>query len=86
MTGLDVCQGNRGQRRPSWIGIFVRGENGHSLHWTRGRFRGPEHRARARLRQIDEEAAMNWVYVLSGVLAAGIFIYLVIALLWPEKF
>lgn len=29
---------------------------------------------------------MNWVYVLSGVLAAGIFIYLVIALLWPEKF
>jgi K+-transporting ATPase KdpF subunit len=29
---------------------------------------------------------MNWMYVLSGVLAAGIFIYLVIALLWPEKF
>lgn len=29
---------------------------------------------------------MNWVYVLSGVLAAGIFIYLVVALLWPEKF
>jgi len=29
---------------------------------------------------------MNWVYVLSGVLAAGIFVYLVVALLWPEKF
>ena len=29
---------------------------------------------------------MNWVYVLSGVLAAGIFAYLVVALLWPEKF
>jgi len=29
---------------------------------------------------------MNWAYVLSGVLAAGIFVYLVVALLWPEKF
>jgi K+-transporting ATPase KdpF subunit len=29
---------------------------------------------------------MNGIYVLSGVLAAGIFIYLVVALLWPEKF
>ena len=29
---------------------------------------------------------MNWVYVLSGALAAGIFVYLVVALLWPEKF
>jgi len=29
---------------------------------------------------------MNWVYVLSGVLAAAIFIYLFVALLWPEKF
>jgi K+-transporting ATPase KdpF subunit len=29
---------------------------------------------------------MNWVYILSGVLAAGIFVYLVVALLWPEKF
>jgi len=38
------------------------------------------------LRQIDEETAMNWVYVLSGALAAGIFVYLVVALLWPEKF
>jgi K+-transporting ATPase KdpF subunit len=29
---------------------------------------------------------MSWVYVLSGILAAAIFIYLVIALLYPEKF
>jgi K+-transporting ATPase KdpF subunit len=29
---------------------------------------------------------MNWIYVLSGVIAAGIFVYLIVALLWPEKF
>lgn len=29
---------------------------------------------------------MSWVYILSGVLAAAIFVYLVIALLYPEKF
>lgn len=29
---------------------------------------------------------MNWIYVLSGVLAVAIFVYLFIALLWPEKF
>jgi K+-transporting ATPase KdpF subunit len=29
---------------------------------------------------------MNWVYVLSGVLAVAIFVYLFVALLWPEKF
>jgi K+-transporting ATPase KdpF subunit len=29
---------------------------------------------------------MNWVYWLSGVAAAGIFIYLVIALFKPEYF
>ena len=29
---------------------------------------------------------MSWVYVLSGVVAAAIFVYLLIALLWPEKF
>jgi K+-transporting ATPase KdpF subunit len=29
---------------------------------------------------------MSWVYLLSGVIAAAIFVYLVIALLWPEKF
>ena len=29
---------------------------------------------------------MNWIYLLSGALAAGLFVYLLIALLWPEKF
>jgi len=29
---------------------------------------------------------MNWVYVLSGVLAVAIFVYLIIALLFPERF
>lgn len=29
---------------------------------------------------------MTWAHLLSAVLAFGIFIYLVIALLYPEKF
>ena len=29
---------------------------------------------------------MNWIYVLSGVLVLAILIYLIIALLYPEKF
>jgi K+-transporting ATPase KdpF subunit len=29
---------------------------------------------------------MSWVYLLSGAIAAAIFVYLLIALLWPEKF
>ena len=29
---------------------------------------------------------MTWLYALSGILALGITIYLVIALLFPEKF
>ena len=29
---------------------------------------------------------MSWVYVLSGVLALAIFVYLIVALLFPEKF
>jgi K+-transporting ATPase KdpF subunit len=29
---------------------------------------------------------VSWVYVLSSVLALGILIYLVVALLFPEKF
>jgi K+-transporting ATPase KdpF subunit len=29
---------------------------------------------------------MSWVYVLSGAIAAAIFVYLIVALLWPEKF
>jgi K+-transporting ATPase KdpF subunit len=29
---------------------------------------------------------MNWIYVVSGVLAVAVFVYLFVALLWPEKF
>jgi K+-transporting ATPase KdpF subunit len=29
---------------------------------------------------------MSWLYLLSGVLALAIFVYLIIALLFPEKF
>ena len=29
---------------------------------------------------------MNWLYVLSGALAIAIFIYLILALLFPEEF
>jgi len=29
---------------------------------------------------------MTWVYLLSGALALGIFMYLVVALFYPEKF
>jgi K+-transporting ATPase KdpF subunit len=29
---------------------------------------------------------MSWVYLLSGLAALGVLVYLVVALLWPEKF
>jgi len=29
---------------------------------------------------------MSWLYLLSGVLALAILVYLIIALLFPEKF
>ena len=29
---------------------------------------------------------MSWIYLLSGALAIALFVYLFIALLWPEKF
>ena len=29
---------------------------------------------------------MSWVYIVSAAIAAALFVYLVIALLWPEKF
>jgi K+-transporting ATPase KdpF subunit len=29
---------------------------------------------------------MSWVYIAAGAIAAALFVYLVIALLWPEKF
>jgi len=29
---------------------------------------------------------MSWIYIVSGVLALAIVVYLVVALLFPEKF
>jgi K+-transporting ATPase KdpF subunit len=29
---------------------------------------------------------MSWLYIVSGLIAVGIFIYLVVALFYPEKF
>ena len=29
---------------------------------------------------------MSWTYILSGLAAAAILVYLIVALLWPEKF
>jgi len=29
---------------------------------------------------------MSWTYLLSGALALAIFVYLIVALLFPEKF
>ncbi|MDB5866797.1 MAG: hypothetical protein JWO70_4603 [Betaproteobacteria bacterium] len=29
---------------------------------------------------------MSWTYILSGVAAAGVLVYLFVVLLWPEKF
>jgi len=29
---------------------------------------------------------MTWLYVLGSVVSVGLLVYLVIALLWPEKF
>jgi len=29
---------------------------------------------------------MNWLYLLCGALALAIFVYLIVALLFPEKF
>lgn len=29
---------------------------------------------------------MSWLYLLSGLIAAGLFAYLVFALLYPERF
>ena len=29
---------------------------------------------------------MSWMYLLSGAIALALFVYLFIALFWPEKF
>jgi K+-transporting ATPase KdpF subunit len=59
--------------------------NGRVLHRFAGRLRRPHRMARGCARA-PEETAMSWVYLLSGALALLIFVYLVVALLFPEKF
>jgi K+-transporting ATPase KdpF subunit len=29
---------------------------------------------------------MSWIYIVAGAAAGALFVYLVVALLWPEKF
>lgn len=29
---------------------------------------------------------MSWIYTMAGLVTTGLFIYLFVALLWPEKF
>ena len=29
---------------------------------------------------------MSWIYIVSGLAALAVFVYLLVALLWPEKF
>ena len=29
---------------------------------------------------------MSWIYILSGLVAVAVLVYLFVALLWPEKF
>lgn len=43
------------------------------------------HWAGIRMRKAPE-AVMNWLYLLAGLLALAVFVYLVVALFFPEKF
>jgi K+-transporting ATPase KdpF subunit len=52
---------------------------------TRLRFGGRQLRADLLFRT-SAEIAMSWIYILSGVLTVALLIYLVVALLYPEKF
>jgi K+-transporting ATPase KdpF subunit len=64
---------------------FRRRRNGHSLYRIDDRLCRRERRARLFLRN-PAEAEMSWIYILSGVVTFAIVIYLIIALLYPEKF
>ena len=44
-------------------------------------YRRPDRRLRK-----AEEAVMSWVYLLTAGVSVAIFVYLVVALLYPEKF
>jgi len=38
------------------------------------------------MRHVRRAEAMNWMYALGGVVSVGLLVYLVAALLQPEKF
>jgi K+-transporting ATPase KdpF subunit len=48
--------------------------------------RGADRRDGVRLRPLGEPEVMNGLLVLSACAAAGLFVYLAVALLWPEQF
>jgi K+-transporting ATPase KdpF subunit len=60
-------------------------DDGCNLPCPDDRFLWPFGGNRLRLRTA-EEAIMTWLYALSGLIALAITIYLVVALLYPEKF
>jgi K+-transporting ATPase KdpF subunit len=62
-----------------------RRRNGHPLYRIDDRLRCRQHSAHLFLRK-PAEAEMSWIYILSGVVTLAILVYLVIALLYPEKF
>lgn len=36
--------------------------------------------------RVVKGATMSWIYMLSGIMAIAVFVYLVVALFYPEKF
>jgi len=60
--------------------------DGRYLYRTHGRFLRADHRFGIRLRSAVEERLMSWTYLLSLILAIALFVYLVVALFFPEKF
>lgn len=36
--------------------------------------------------RVVKGAIMSWIYMLSGIMAIAVFVYLVVALFYPEKF
>jgi K+-transporting ATPase KdpF subunit len=59
--------------------------HGYPLSGITDRLRCRQRRTRLFPRK-PAEAEMSWIYILSGVVTVAIVIYLVIALLYPEKF
>ena len=59
--------------------------HGHHFHRSDDRVFRVERSAGPGLREAEENE-MSWIYLLAGALAMGLFVYLFIALFWPEKF